>query len=108
MVAGPDWGVGLGRLPSQVLIQLGAEHALGQRLLDVVEQALRAEHLLRIGVLQQLINQFLLDCHTIPPSGEYGSDTRNSGHSYASQLGADAAKPEHLVTESGIGYRFVP
>ena len=26
----------------------------------------------------------------------------------ASQLGADAAKPEHLVTESGIGYRFVP
>jgi Vitamin K epoxide reductase family len=54
------------------------EHALGQRLLDLVEQAFRAEYLLRVRVLQQLVNQFLLDCHNIPLSGKYGSDTRNS------------------------------
>ena len=68
------------RLGLQVMVHLGVQHPLGQRLLDLGHQAFGRKHRLRINVLQQLVHDLVLDRHT-SLLGKYGPITQNSGQS---------------------------
>jgi len=60
----------LGPLGRQVLLHLGVQDPLGQRLLQLVQQPVRGKDLLRILLRQQLLEQLVPDRHTfLHPSG---------------------------------------
>ena len=64
-------------LALEVLVHLGVEHPFCQRLLDLGHQTFGGKDLLRIRALQQLIHQFVLDRHDVPPAGSMARSHRN-------------------------------
>src|SRR5215470_9208977 len=73
---------------SSLPLSLGVEHPLGQRLLQLIEQAFGFEQRLRVTPGQQLIDQFRFDrvglgSHTLLPPSKvtYSSQTQKSLHS---------------------------
>ena len=65
------------RLAIEVLVQLGVQHPLGQRLLDLGRQACRRKDLLRVRVFQQLVHNLVLDSREIPPPGSMARSHKN-------------------------------
>src|SRR6266700_4014156 len=61
----------------KMMIHLSVQNSLSQSLLQLPEQSLRGKDRLRILILQQLIDNLVLDRHTLPPDLKYGSDTKN-------------------------------
>ena len=58
-------GAALGAFILEVLIKLGVQNPLRQRLLQVVEQTVLGKHLIRIAPGKQLVQKFLLDSHVM-------------------------------------------
>jgi hypothetical protein len=57
----------LGAVAVQVLVELGIQNPFRQRLLQLVDQSILVEYLLRIAAGQQLVQQVFLDCHMMLP-----------------------------------------
>ena len=51
----------------QVLVELGVQNPLRQRLLQFVDQPILVEYILRIAAGQKLVQQVFLDCHMMLP-----------------------------------------
>ena len=68
----------LGRLAIKVIVDLGVQNALGQRLLQLVKKAVLVENLLRIAAVQKVIQSLFLDCHMRPPSASLWPRTQDS------------------------------
>ena len=54
----------IGRLIAQVLVHLGVEHPLGQRLLQGVKHTVRVERGARVGSVEQLVKQGIRNSRT--------------------------------------------
>src|SRR5690606_21074347 len=105
------------RLVLQVNVQLGAQHAFGQSLLQVPDQAARIQYRLGITASQQLVQKLCRKClrivlgHTSssPSRAVYGSSHKNPdtpvelAHVPLNIPGAHAAgvKGDDLVVEAG-------
>jgi hypothetical protein len=56
-------GTAFGAFIIEVLVKLGVQYPLRQRLLQVVQQAVLGKNLVRIAAGKQLVQNFLLDSH---------------------------------------------
>src|SRR5664279_5709120 len=68
----------LGGLLIQMIVQLGVENPLRQSLLQLVEQAILVENILRVAVRKKLVKRALADSHHRPPSASLWPRTQDS------------------------------
>jgi hypothetical protein len=61
-----------------MIVDLGVQNALGQRLLQLVEKPVLVENLLRVAPSQKLIQGVLLDRNKRPPSASLWPRTQDS------------------------------
>ena len=77
-IAVPMVLLALGRLAIKMIVDLSVQHTLRQSLLQLVEQAILIENLLRIAAIQKLIQSVFLDRHNRPPSASLWPRTQDS------------------------------
>ena len=68
----------LGGLAIKMIVDLGVQNTFGQRLLQLVEQAVLIENLLRIAAIQKLVQRVFPDRPRHPPSALLWPRTQDS------------------------------